>query len=305
MRKSINKGFKPLVSGAVFLGLLLFPALALATAPGETMDWADVEHARSPEPAGDEVTLTLPLPGDQIGYETVTRPRMLEVEVGFIVLVDDFSRALAEIQDALKGEDGFIAQLSYIQPYEEPSAGRVIFQVRTDVRDDLVKKLSNMGEVIREERTSTDVSQEFYAQQRELEDLRARMTALRRELAEETSSGRIHSLERDLADLERRAADLLIANPQLDGKVGLTSVFLTLTEDEGIIPEPGTDLINRGVSDGYLALMNVVRVVIIVLIVGIPVGLIGFLVYLPVRGAIKKGKIKRASGEALGGEDNR
>jgi hypothetical protein len=87
--------------------------------------------------------------------------------------------------------------------------------------------------------------------------------------------------------------------------VGLTSVFLTLTEDEGIIPEPGTDLINRGVSDGYLALMNVVRVIIIVLIVGIPVGLIGFLVYLPVRGAIKKGKIKRASGEALGGEDNR
>ncbi len=287
----MHKSGKP--SGAIILGLLLAPALALATAPGETIDWANVDHARSPEPAGDEVTLTLPLPGDQIGYETVTRPRMLEVEVGLIVLVDDFSRALDEIQDALKGEDGFIAQLSYIQPYQEPSAGRIIFQVRTDVRDDLVKKLSNMGEVIQEERTSTDVSQEFYARQRELEDLRARMTALRRELAEETSSGRIQSLERDLADLERRAADLLIANPQLDDKVGLTSVFLTLTEDEGIIPEPGTDLLNRGVSDGYIALMNVVRVIIIVLIVGVPVGLLGLAVYLPVRRAVKKARAKK------------
>ncbi|HUT98921.1 MAG TPA: DUF4349 domain-containing protein [bacterium] len=285
-------------SGPAFLGLLLFPALALATAPGETMDWADVVHARSPEPAGDEVTLTLPLPGDQIGYETVTRPRMIEVEVGLIVLVDDFNRALTEIQSAFKGEDGFIAQLSYIRPYEEPSAGRVIFQVRTDIRDDLVKKLSALGEIIREERTSNDVSQDFYAQERELEDLRARMTVLRRELAGETSTGRIRSLERDLADLERRAADLLITDPQLDGKVGLTSVFLTLTEDEGIIPEPGTDLINRGVSDGYIALMNVVRVIIIVLIVGVPVGLLGLAVYLPVRRAVKKARAKKTiSGE--------
>jgi hypothetical protein len=290
----MRKSGKP--SGAIFLGLFLLPALALATAPGETIDWANVDHARSAEPAGDEVTLTLPLPGDQIGYETVTRPRMLEVEVGLIVLVDDFSRALTEIQDALKGEDGFIAQLSYIQPYEEPSAGRIIFQVRTDVRDDLVKKISALGEVIQEERTSTDVSQEFYARQRELEDLRARMTALRRELTEETSPSRIQGLKKDLADLERRAADLLIANPQLDGKVGLTSVFLTLTEDEGIIPEPGTDLLNRGVSDGYIALMNVVRVIIIVLFVGVPVGLLGLAVYLPVRRAVKKARAKKTGG---------
>jgi polyhydroxyalkanoate synthesis regulator phasin len=286
------KSIKP--SNAVFLGLILLPALALATAPGETIDWADIVHARSPEPAGDEVTLTLPLPGDQIGYETVTRPRMIEVEVGLIVLVDDFSQALADIQGAFKGEDGFIAQLSYIRPYEEPSAGRVIFQVRTDVRDDLVAKISALGEVIQEERNSTDVSQEFYAQERELEDLRARLTALRRELAEETSPSRIQSLERDLADLERQAADLLIANPQLDGKVGLTSVFLTLTEDEGVIPEPGKDLLNRGVSDGYIALMSVVRVIIIVLFVGVPVGLIGFLVYLPLRRVVKKLRAKKA-----------
>jgi len=286
------KSIKP--SNAVFLGLILLPALALATAPGETIDWADIVHARSPEPAGDEVTLTLPLPGDQIGYETVTRPRMIEVEVGLIVLVDDFSQALADIQGAFKGEDGFIAQLSYIRPYEEPSAGRVIFQVHTDVRDDLVAKISALGEVIQEERNSTDVSQEFYAQERELEDLRARLTALRRELAEETSPSRIQSLERDLADLERQAADLLIANPQLDGKVGLTSVFLTLTEDEGVIPEPGKDLLNRGVSDGYIALMSVVRVIIIVLFVGVPVGLIGFLVYLPLRRVVKELRAKKA-----------
>ncbi|MCX7021391.1 MAG: DUF4349 domain-containing protein [bacterium] len=298
MRKSINKGLKPLVSGAVFLGLILLPALALATAPGETIDWANVEHARSPEPAGDEVTLTLPLPGDQIGYETVTRPRMIEVEVGLIVLVDDFSQALAEIQGAFKGEDGFIAQLSYIRPYEEPSAGRVIFQIRTDVRDDLVKKLSALGEVIQEERTSTDVSQEFYAQKRELEDLQARMTALRQELKEETSPARVQNLERDLADLERQAADLLIANPQLDGNVGLTSIFLTLTEDEGIIPEPGTDLLNRGVSEGYIALMNVVRVLIIVLVVGVPVGLLGLAVYLPLRRAVKRRAKKAPTGGA-------
>jgi acetolactate synthase small subunit len=285
--------------------LLLFPALSLATAPGEEIDWADVEYARSPEPAGDEVTLTLPLPGDQIGYETVTRPRMIEVEVGLIVLVEDFSEVLGRIKSIFGERDGFIAQLSYIRPYEEPSAGRIMFQVRTDLRDDLVEELSALGEVIREERTSTDVSEEFYTQKRELEDLRARMTALRRELAEETSPARIRTIKRDLADMERQAAELLIANPQLDGNVGLTSVFLTLTEDEGIIPEPGTDLINRGVSEGYIALMHVVRVIIIVLFVGIPVGLIGFLVYLPVRRAIKKGRRDKASKETLGGEENR
>ncbi len=280
------------------LVILLLPGLCLATAPGEEIDWAAIEYAHSPEPTGDEVTLTLPKPGDQIGYETVTRPRMIEVEVGLIVLVEDFSGALQRAKNSFGGGDGFIAQLSYIRPYGEPSAGRIMFQVRTDVRDDLVEKLTALGEVIREERTSTDVSEVFYTQKQELEDLQARMIALRRELAEETSSGRIRSIKRDLAELERKAAELLIANPQLDGNVGLTSVFLTLTEDEGFIPEPGTDLIDRGVSEGYIALMHVVRVLIIILFVGVPVGLLGLMIYLPVRRAVKKvraGKVKTDS----------
>jgi len=271
-----------------WLLLLLLPTLLIASEP--PLEWSEQDYALSPEPSGDEVTLTLPRPGDEIGYETVTRPRMIEVTTGLVVLVDDFAKAVVAAQEALSPEQGFISQLTYVRPLDDPASGRLLFQVRTDKRDGLIRKLTALGEVISEERNSEDVSEEFYQQQRELEELKATMTALRRELVETTSERERKNLERDLLETDNRAANLLLENPQLDGEVGLTSLFLTLTEDSGFIGDPGERLLGKGVSEGYIALMQVVRVLIIILMVGLPVGGLGFLVFILIRRYLRKRK---------------
>ncbi|MCD4733454.1 DUF4349 domain-containing protein [bacterium] len=273
--------------------LLLLPTLLMATA--EPLEWSEQEYALSPEPSGDEVTLTLPRPGDEIGYETVTRPRMIEVSTGLVILVDDFAMAVTAAQEALSPEQGFISQLTYVRPLEDPASGRLLFQVRTDERDGLIRKLTALGDVISEERNSEDVSEEFYREQRELEELKATMTALRRELIETTSERERKNLERDLLEAENKAANLLLANPQLDGEVGLTSLFLTLTEDSGFIGDPGERLLGKGVSEGYIALMHVVRVLIIILMVGLPVGALAFLILILIRRYLRKRKTRKVT----------
>jgi len=277
----------------LLLLLLLLPVLLIASEP--PLEWSEQEYALSPEPSGDEVTLTLPRPGDEIGYETVTRPRMIEVSTGLVVLVDDFGKAVAAAQEALSPEQGFISQLTYVRPLEDPASGRLLFQVRTDERDGLIRKLTALGEVISEERNSEDVSEEFYREQRELEELKATMTALRRELIETTSERDRKNLERDLLEAENEAANLLLANPQLDGEVGLTSLFLTLTEDSGFIGDPGERLLGKGVSEGYIALMQVVRVLIIILMVGLPVGALVFLIFILIRCYLRKRKARKVT----------
>jgi hypothetical protein len=115
----------------------------------------------------------------------------------------------------------------------------------------------------------------------------------------ETSSERERKeLERDLLEAENRAANLLLANPQLDGEVGLTSLFLTLTEDSGFIGDPGERLLGKGVSEGYIALMQVVRVLIIILIVGLPVAALGFLIFILIRKQVRKRKAGKVSNNA-------
>ncbi len=233
------------------------------------------------EPAGDEVTLTLPRP-DGSGYDTVTRPRMLRVTTSLVLQVEDFSGTLESIRELLNDHDGYLARLSYLRPTDEPAAGWLLQLVDVAERDRLLRRLGALGEVLREERYTVDVSLEYHTADAELRDLRAQHAALERQL-EEAGTAEATELRYRLLTIENEEAALLAQYPSLDGASGVTPVYLTLTAEEGLIADPAARLTGAGFTRGYIILLHVLRVLIIVLVVGVPVSGLGLGIFLLIR----------------------
>ncbi|MBD3400766.1 MAG: DUF4349 domain-containing protein [Candidatus Coatesbacteria bacterium] len=276
----------PLLAAALLLSLLCACEPAAYEGPAVEEVWRSGEAPPDPEPAGDEVTLTLPDPAG--GRRTLTRPRMITVVSALVVRVDDFDQALGAAREALDERHGYLAQLSYLRPGGEPAAGWLLYRLETTERDELLERLEPLGEVLREERLTSDVSRDYYTAELQLQDLRAQIAAFERQIEETPEGARRRQLLTELNQLENQAAAVVARFPGLEGHPGTAPVYLTLTAEAGLVADPAARLTARGFSQGYLILLHILRVLIIVVIVGAPLVGLALLVILPVRRRLRR-----------------
>ncbi|MGE4425902.1 MAG: DUF4349 domain-containing protein [Solirubrobacteraceae bacterium] len=204
------------------------------------------------------------------------------VRVGSDKVADATTRITQVVQDA----GGYLGA-SQVQERGDGPYARFEIVVPTDRLDQTVGRLSRIGELVRLDRRSTDVTSRSVSLADQIADLRAERDALRRQLARTTNEDRRRARQRELRLLTNRIAGLQAQQRSLRGQTQTSRIALSVVtgEDDEAAPLPGPDDDSWGLDDALDDAGRVLEVIggaaIIAGVVIVPVGgllLIGWVV---------------------------
>ncbi len=252
-------------------------------------------------PAGDEVKAEGTTEADTLGQE-----RKLIYDTDMTLVVDDLSDSREEVEQLIKAHhkegvtDVIITSQNVYR--QEGSVGYVTYEIRchADVREKFVAALRDIGEVVSENATVEDVTRRYYDLEKQHDLLEADYEIAKATFDEAVArKARASELEELKAELEYLAEELgytKTALKGLDDLITLPTITLTLTEDEASTTFRGWKTVKNGFELAYMAIVNILRVFIVVIGVALILALLILPTFLLIRWMIQllsKGKSKK------------
>jgi len=258
----------------------------------------DADMAEEGYPAGDEVEAEGTTEADTLGQE-----RKLIYDTDMTLVVDDLSDSREEVEQLIKAHhkegvtDVIITSQNVYR--QEGSVGYVTYEIRchADVREKFVAALRDIGEVVSENATVEDVTRRYYDLEKQHDLLEADYEIAKAAFDEAVArNARSEELEELKAEMEYLAEELgytKTALKGLDDLITLPTITLTLTEDEASTTFRGWKTVKNGFELAYMAIVNILRVFIVVIGVALILALLILPTFLLIRWMIKllnKGK---------------
>ncbi|MCD4733452.1 DUF4349 domain-containing protein [bacterium] len=258
----------------------------------------DVDMAEEGYPAGDEVEAEGTTEADTLGQE-----RKLIYDTDMTLVVDDLSDSREEVEQLIKAHhkegvtDVIITSQNVYR--QEGSVGYVTYEIRchADVREKFVAALRDIGEVVSENATVEDVTRRYYDLEKQHDLLEAdyeiAKAAFDEAVARNARSEELEELKAELEYLSEELGYTKTALKGLDDLITLPTITLTLTEDEASTTFRGWKTVKNGFELAYMAIVNILRVFIVVIGVALILALLILPTFLLIRWMIKllnKGK---------------
>lgn len=252
-------------------------------------------------PAGDEVKAEGTTEADTLGQE-----RKLIYDTDMTLVVDDLSDSREEVEQLIKAHhkegvtDVIITSQNVYR--QEGSVGYVTYEIRchADVREKFVAALRDIGEVVSENATVEDVTRRYYDLEKQHDLLEAdyeiAKAAFDEAVARKARSSELEELKAELEYLAEELGYTKTALKGLDDLITLPTITLTLTEDEASTTFRGWKTVKNGFELAYMAIVNILRVFIVVIGVALILALLILPTFLLIRWMIKllnKGKSKK------------
>ncbi|MCK9248357.1 MAG: DUF4349 domain-containing protein [Solirubrobacteraceae bacterium] len=229
---------------------------------------------------GPSPTTTTDAPPTLGGDRQVVRDVTQTVRVGSDEIGDATNRITRVVQDA----GGYLGSSQVQERGDSPSA-RFEIVVPTDRLDETVGRLSRIGELVRLDRRSEDVTSRAASLEDQIADLRAERDALRRRLARTTNDDRREARRRELRLLTNRIAGLQAQQRSLRGRTQTSRIELAVVtgENETALPAPDDDAwgVDDALDDAGRVLEVLGGAAIVAGVVIVPLGgllLVGWLV---------------------------
>ena len=272
-----------------------------AGATGGGYPVTDVEMTEGGYPAGDEVEAEGTTEADTLGQE-----RKVIYDTDMTLVVDDLSDSREEVEQLIKAHhkegvtDVIITSQNVYR--QEGSVGYVTYEIRchAEVREKFVAALRDNGEVDSENATVEDVTRRYYDLEKQHDLLEAdyeiAKAAFDEAVARKAPSWELEELKAELEYLAEELGYTKTALKGLDDLITLPTITLTLTEDEASTTFRGWKTVKNGFELAYMAIVNILRVFIVVIGVALILALLILPTFLLIRWMIKllnKGKSKK------------
>ena len=216
--------------------------------------------------------------------------------------VEDYQKAMTEIEDYIKSIGGFIENLNSTTIDTNSNSvvneGYMTIRVPKDKFDDFKKKLDDFGNVTNISVNATNISQEYQDVQGQLESLRIQEDRLLEYLNKATNIQEMLEIEQELNRVRTEIESRVSMIENWDQNVAYSTFTLTITESklESVsIDSPFTDIGNKvknSFSTSVNILMNIISGLIVVFFFLLPyliiLGIIVLIVWIIVKIVKKK-----------------
>ena len=176
------------------------------------------------------------------------------------------------------------------------SAGEVTFEIRChkDERVALIRELRDLGEIVEEFSTAEDITKQYVDAERQRDKLQREYDIKKAEYDEavdnRASADELRRLDAELNNLDYQLSEAEGRLKNFDDLVTLPKITITLTEDEPGTTFRGGRVLRDGFEMAYIAIVNILRVFIIVLGVVLVLTLLGLPIFLLVRRLLRSRK---------------
>jgi hypothetical protein len=232
--------------------------------------------------------------------ETLGLERMMVYETEMTVLVEELDEARDKVEELVDAHhkagvtDVIITSVDVTRV--AGTAGEVTFEIRChkDERVALIRELRDLGEIVEEFSTAEDITKQYVDAERRRDKLQRDYDIKKAEYDEAVAAGapadelRRLDEELNLLDYELSEAEGKLKN--FDDLVTLPRITITLTEDDPGTTFRGGRVIRDGFEMAYIAIVNILRVFIIIIGVALVLAILGVPIYLLARRLLRSRK---------------
>jgi hypothetical protein len=266
-------------------------ALAAVGACGGDSDIAEGLHARearraAPEAMGQEGSAyQLDAAGGSDGSAVAvdlpaTGPSIIKTAgVTLRIAEGDLQDSLSAVVDVARSHGGFVLSTSVEEAGER--SGTVVIRVPAEAFEEALADARSLGEVVSEEVSGEDVTQEFVDLDARLRNFEAQESVLLDLMAESTSVADTLRVQRELQDVQLEIERLRGRLRYLRDQTDLSTITLRLREQEGTAA--GAGLWERAWNRSVDTFNAIVSAVVVGLSVAVPVALFLVLILLLAR----------------------
>jgi hypothetical protein len=252
---------------------------------GEAMGGAAPEArpgAYSRDDAGDQLAPGTSS-GAAMGFDTSLPPIGPSViKTGDVTLrleEDGLQGALSRVVDVAKSHGGFVLSTSVEDQGDR--SGTVVIRVPAGSFEEALADARALGEVVREQVSGEDVSQEFVDLEARLRNFEAQESVLLDLMAESDSVADTLRVQRELQDVQLEIERLRGRLRYLRDQTDLSTITLRLRESDPVVA--GTGLIDRAWRRSVDTFNAIVSAIVVGLSVALPIGLLIVLVLMIVK----------------------
>jgi hypothetical protein len=191
----------------------------------------------------------------------------------------DLEDSLARVVDVARAHGGFVLSTT-VEEHGERS-GTVIVRVPAQSFEDALADARSIGEVVREQVSGEDVSQEFVDLDARLRNFEAQESVLLDLMAKSSSVADTLRVQRELQDVQLEIERLRGRLRYLRDQTDLSTITVRLREADEVVA--GTGLFDRAWKRSVDTFNAIVSAIVVGLSVAVPIGLLLALVLLLVR----------------------
>ncbi len=241
-------------------------------------------------PAGDEDQPTTTT-------ETLGLERMMVYETEMTVVVDDLDEGRDKLEELIDAHhkpgvtDVIITSVDVTRI--AGVAGSVTFEIRChkDERQELIRELRDLGEIAEEYSTAEDVTRQYVDAERLRDRLQREYDILKAEYDDAVERGasaeELRELDRRLNEMDYNLSEAEGRLKNFDDLVTLPKISITLTEDEPGTTFRGDRVIADGFEMAYIAIVNILRVFVVIIGVVLALAALGVPTFLLARWIVR------------------
>jgi hypothetical protein len=203
------------------------------------------------------------------------RPQEVRVQTAVQVAgVEGLSKAASRAMARVRELGGFTVSSRFSVPSSEIGTADLILRVPSTRVEEALEGFAELGSVISQEATLTDLGQELSRRQMQITRQRERLAALRAELRESPDD---EDLKRQIAAAERRLASLVEQRKQVLERARLATLQLRLTTEGPAAVDEDENRFLAAFERSWEKLATVLEWAISAAVFLVPLGLLGWL----------------------------